>query len=316
MQRWTRLASVIPPELHKTRASASLKGMQSQSGAGLGPDGTEQLGKGTGKGKGKGKGKSGIYASQFYGSTILGYADPNTANHAPTCTVSPASYLNDIDVDPTGNLIQPDGGTGAVVVYKGSRRCGPLLGSFVDPYGQPSDASSLDAATDTIAVGNIFDASGGPGSVSVCTLSAPVNCPTNLTNSAIYELFGVAMDGSGNCYASAYDGSGNPTLTYFAGCAGAGVAATGYQNAAPGGLEFDSAGNLLAIDPTGQLYVYTGCPNCGNWSAAHSRCTAQPSSGTWDLPTRADLDCSLQLPIMQTVRSTSITTASTVQVIA
>jgi hypothetical protein len=249
MQRWSRLASVIPPELRAKRAGAPLNGTTDKSGKGKG---------------GKGKGKSGFYASEFYGSAILGYADPNTANHAPTCTVSPVSYLNDVDVDPTGNLIQPDGGTGAVVVYKGSRRCGPLLGSFVDPYGQPSDASSLDAATGTIAVGNIFDTGGGPGSISVCTLIAQVNCPTNLTNSAIYELFGVAMDGSGNCYASAYDSSGNTTLTYFAGCAGAGVAATGYQNAGPGGLEFDSSGNLLAIDSSGQqLYVYTGCnPAC------------------------------------------------------
>jgi|HubBroStandDraft_5_1064220.scaffolds.fasta_scaffold00359_16 hypothetical protein len=261
MQRWSRLASVIPPELRARRSSASLKQTLSRSGAGPGLDVSDESGKGKGKG-GKGKGKSGFYASEFDGSAIFGYADPNSANHPPTCTVAPVSYLNDVDVDPTGNLIQPDGGTGAVVVYKGSRRCGPLLGSFVDPYGQPSDASSLDASTGTIAVGNIFDSSGGPGSISVCTLSAQVNCPTNLTNSAIYELFGVAMDGSGNCYASAYDGSGNPTLTYFAGCAGAGVAATGYQNAAPGGLEFDSAGNLLAIDSSGQLDIYTGCPNC------------------------------------------------------
>ena len=56
-------------------------------------------------------------------------------------------------------------------------------------------------------------------------------------------------------------------MTYFAKCKGAGVAATGYQNTSPGGLDIDSAGNLVAIDTSanniGALLIYSGCkPAC------------------------------------------------------
>src|ERR1700735_5640071 len=81
MQRWSRLASVIPPELRARRSSASLKQTLSRSGAGPGLDVSDESGKGKG---GKGKGKSGFYASEFDGSAIFGYADPNSANHPPT----------------------------------------------------------------------------------------------------------------------------------------------------------------------------------------------------------------------------------------
>ena len=50
----------------------------------------------------------------------------------------------------------------------------------------------MDAVNGNIAVGNIFDNSGLPGSLSVCTLSS-LTCSTNLTNSNIIEMGGVAM---------------------------------------------------------------------------------------------------------------------------
>ena len=59
---------------------------------------------------------------------------------------------------------------------------------------------------------------------------------------------GVAMDKKGNCWASAYNPQFSPKLMYFAKSKGAGVAATGYQNTSPGGLDIDNAGNLVAID--------------------------------------------------------------------
>jgi hypothetical protein len=205
----------------------------------------------------------GVYASEFEGPDILGYAMPNTGNNPPTCQV-PAANVNDVNVDPVGDLIDPDGGTGSVIVYKGPAGCGSELGSFVDPFGQPSDAVSINAATDTIAVGNIFDNSGtAPGGISVCTLTGPINCPTNLTNPAMYEVIGVAMDGNGNCWASALNASSVPTLTYFAGCAGPGVATSGYENVDPSGIDIDPQGHLIAIDPAGAMYVYSGCqPEC------------------------------------------------------
>jgi hypothetical protein len=114
--------------------------------------------------------------------------------------------------------------------------------------------------TGTIAISNIFDTS-GDGSISVCTISG---CTSNLTNSNMYEVAGVAMAKNGDCWASATDSGGAATLTYFAGCAGAGVTATGFTNTYFGGLDIDKAGNLVSIDAfTPAVRVYKGCnPAC------------------------------------------------------
>lgn len=202
----------------------------------------------------------GIYGSQFYAGLIAGYQHKNTGNNPPVCTVG-ADYPNGIAVDGKGNLIDPDGGTRTVIVYAGPGMCGSEVGSISDTYGQPADASSADAATGEIAVGNIFDTSGA-GSISMCSISA--GCTSNLTNSNMYEVAGVAMDNQGNCYASATNSLGTATLTYFAGCAGSGEAATGWQNTYYGGLDIDAAGNLVAIDAfTPAVRVYSGCnPAC------------------------------------------------------
>jgi hypothetical protein len=203
----------------------------------------------------------GIYASEFLGTSIWGYQHKNTANNPPTCSTGPVSSPNGIAVDGKGNLIDPDGGTRSVIIFGGPGMCGAEVGSFSDPYGQPSDASSPDAVNGTVAVGNIFDTSGA-GSVSVCTMSG--GCTSNLTNPNMYEVAGVAMDNSGNCWASATNSAGTATLTYFAGCTGSGQAATGYMNTYYGGLDIDKNGNLVSVSAfNSALYVYSGCnPAC------------------------------------------------------
>lgn len=208
----------------------------------------------------------GLYVSEFDSSDIYGYMTPNSSNSPPTCMVSPASYVNDVATDDGGNLIDPDGGTHSIILYGGPKLCGSQIGTINDPYGIPSDASSFNAKHKTIAVGNIYDGisyfNPAPGSVSVCTMSG--GCTSNLTNPNMFEVFGVVMDSSGNCWASSYDNSHTPWLTYFAGCSGAGVTANGYVNASPGGLDMDKNGNILALDAfSGALYVYSGCnPDC------------------------------------------------------
>jgi hypothetical protein len=207
----------------------------------------------------KKKAKGGAYGSQFYASKINGYEGNLKSNPAPSCTET-ASYPNGIAVDGKGALIDPDGGTRSVIVYKAGM-CAGTSGSFSDDYGQPADASSPNANSGTIAVGNIFDTSGA-GSISICTLSG--GCTSNLTNSNMYEVAGVAMDNKGNCYASATNSLGTATMTYFAGCAGSGTAATGWKNTYYGGLDIDKKGNIVAIDAfTPQLWIYKGCnPTC------------------------------------------------------
>ncbi len=207
----------------------------------------------------------GLYVSEFYGSAILGYPPNNRRNKPPSCTVPGVSYVNDVAVDGNGNLIDPDGGSRTVKVFKGPGMCGKELGSIGDPYGQPSDATSADAATGTIVVGNQYDGPSttiAPGSITLCTLKA--GCTKNLTTREIMAVAGVAQARNGDCWASATNSGGTATLIYFKGCSGAGRAASHFKNKSYGGLDIDSHGNLVAISSfSEELYVYAGCnPSC------------------------------------------------------
>ncbi|HEY1653902.1 MAG TPA: hypothetical protein VGF86_02175 [Candidatus Tumulicola sp.] len=166
-------------------------------------------------------------------------------------------------VDAKGNLIDPDGASHSILIFKGPAMCGKLAGSIADPYGQPSDASSPDALGGPIAVANIFGgASSMLGSISICSVAR--GCTRNLTNPAMFEVAGVAMDSKGNCWADATNPRGAATLTYFQNCAGRGEAATGFANSSFGGLDFDAHGNLVTIDfAASNVRVYAGCdPAC------------------------------------------------------
>jgi hypothetical protein len=209
----------------------------------------------------------GIYVSQFYG-LLVGYPIQNQGNAPPFCTVGTGSgaAVNGIAVDQSGNLVTPvqanTSGMHAIDVWQGPGMCGAMVGSFLDPYGQPSGAATFDAINGEIVVANIFDNYSAAGSVSVCTLAG--GCTANLTNAAMFKVGGVALDKNGNCWATAEDYSGNATMTYFAGCTGGGQQATGFMNTDYGSLGFDRNGNLVSMDKTGvQLWVYNGCnPNC------------------------------------------------------
>ena len=208
---------------------------------------------------------SGLYVSQFNSPSILAYKSNNKKNGAPICTIPGVLYLNGVAVNGKGNVIDPDGGSRSIIIFKGPGMCGAQAASASDSFGQPIDAASNDALTGKIAVANMMDNGSKPGSVSVCTMKG--GCKTNLTNSSIGEMVGVAMDLKGNCWASAYSPQFTPKLVYFAKCKGAGVVATGYQNTSPGGLDIDSAGHLVAIDTSanniGALMIYSGCnPAC------------------------------------------------------
>ena len=212
----------------------------------------------------------GMYVNEFYGPGALGYPINNKANAPPFCTVGTGSGadVNGIGVDQSGNLITPvaanTSGQHAVDIWAGPGMCGQLIGSFIDPDGQPSGAFSFDAVNGTILVSNLFNNSGGPGSVSICTLSG--GCTANLSNPAMFKVAGSVMDKSGNCWVTAeQNSSGGPAvLVYFAGCTGSGQVATGFMNTDYGSLSFDRNGNLVSMDKVGvQLWVYKGCnPAC------------------------------------------------------
>jgi hypothetical protein len=211
----------------------------------------------------------GIYVASFAGSSVWGFPKNNSGNGPPICTVAEAgSGTNGLGVDNFGYLMAPDAFNG-VEVFSGSTMCGTQLGTITDPFGQAADASSVSAATGAIVVGNIFDNSGQPGSVSVCTLASGT-CSTNLTNPSMFEVAGVVLARNGDCWADAIDPSDVAVLIYFQGCTGSGVVATGFNNGFYGGVDLDNKGNLVTISLFGPSFtlpsvvnVYSGCnPNC------------------------------------------------------
>jgi hypothetical protein len=212
---------------------------------------------------------SGLYVGDFDATTIYGYRARNPRNKPPICTVPGVSYVNGLAVDGKGNLIDPDGGTRKVIVFKGPGMCGATMASISDPYGMPSDAASADASAGAIVVGNIFDGPGShptAGSISICTVA--VGCVQNLTNPHMYEVVGVALARNGDCWADASatsSGSSGPRLIYFKSCSGSGQVAKDFLNKDYGGLDIDGNGNLLSIaySQSSKLYVYHGCnPRC------------------------------------------------------
>lgn len=214
--------------------------------------------------------RSGIYVlANGYsssGQAVFGFHARNRYNKPPICVVSNVPVASAVGVDQTGNLVVGvNGAAPEILLFSGPRMCGPLDGSFADPYGQPGDIATRNAVQGKIAVANVFDGTKShhsPGSISVCTLAK--GCTANLTNLNMNEVFGVAMDGRGNCWASSLNTSAHATLTYFKKCAGSGQTATGYTNPYPGGLDLDSEGNLVSMSfHNGAVYVYHGCrPTC------------------------------------------------------
>jgi hypothetical protein len=209
--------------------------------------------------------RRGAYVAEYYTNDILGYAADARKNLPPVCSL-PAAYVVDVEVDPAGNLVDPDGGSRTVSVFRGPQMCGPQLGSFPDRDGQPSDAATLDAVAHPIYVANLQAEGQSYGNVSVCTLSG--GCTRVLSSGAIRgQLFAVAEDAAGNVYASGYPtpsvsgpGSGAALVWWKAG-KGKGASIAAYRNTTPGGLDVDRQGRLLALDTFGHaLWVYTGCP--------------------------------------------------------
>ncbi|HEY2476443.1 MAG TPA: hypothetical protein VGI19_16815 [Candidatus Cybelea sp.] len=208
------------------------------------------------------KARSGIYVAEFSAPYVYGYPLDNSKNGPPICNIyNPIESVNDIAVDGNRNLLIPVEIPNEILIYKGSKLCGPWAATVADPYGQPTGAAANDALHGTIALANIFDIS-GPGSISLCTVSA--GCTQNLTNPNLYETGGVAMDRHGNCWASGLNAGYSSVLIYFAGCSGAGVAATGIASTQGyGGIDIDKHGNLVIVSIPSDLYVYKGCkPKC------------------------------------------------------
>ena len=210
--------------------------------------------------------KKGTYVSEFDTTSVLGYAANNKKNNGPICTIDGVAFVNDVGVDGKGNLMLPNPGsasTPTLDIHQGPTMCGKLIGSIADPYGQPSDATSPNAVTGQIALGNLVDNGSSAGSLSICTFKG--GCTVNLTNSTYFHVGGVAMSNAGDCWIDVKtSASGGAELVYYKGCAGNGAVASGFQQTYYGGIDIDKSGNLVIIDDMAEdVYIYSGCdPNC------------------------------------------------------
>jgi hypothetical protein len=210
----------------------------------------------------------GIYVSAFLDPFLYGFPKNNSANADPFCSV-PANDVQGFGVDNSGNLIVPQAFRGIFVVEGPSMCGGTILGTITDPYGQAVDASAVNAATGKIAVANLYGPPGGLGNIAICTLASGT-CSTDLTNSGIAVVVGVAMNSAGDCWGDGFNGSEETVLVYFAGCSGSGQLATGFTNRGFGGVDIDSQGNLVTTSLLGSDFrlpssvnVYSGCkPAC------------------------------------------------------
>jgi hypothetical protein len=207
-----------------------------------------------------------IYASQFYGSQVLGYPSPNKGNSGPSCTLgtssNPLDDVNGFGTDSKGNVMVPADTSSGFELAVFSPKCGSSLWTASVTSGQPADAYATNA-TSSALVGEIIDDSTDAGALMICSKAS--GCGTPFSNSAVTGYGGgVTMAKDGDCWLSAEKASFSGfVLVYFKGCTGSGEVATGTSNEYYGGLFIDSKGNLGSVDLSGTLYVYSGCnPAC------------------------------------------------------
>ncbi len=202
--------------------------------------------------------RSGVYVAQANGSgdgLVLAYPAQNKANKAPECSITGQSFQEtQIAADSTGNLYLPNVATGTVNIY--APHCGNLLRAVPDP-----NRSDLSVAVD----GAKFYAAGGTH-VSICSMNG---CAAALTDNSILQLESVAVDHSGNVWASYYNQGARPSLIVWVGATMPGRVVNGYDNQnTPGGLLFDRRNTLISVQTRfTHVYVYhcnAGTASCIN----------------------------------------------------
>jgi hypothetical protein len=211
--------------------------------------------------------KRGIYVDSFDGTSIYGFKSGYKQGYGPMCTLFTGQvYINGIAADPSGNLIVPQNNGRWVKIYQGPDMCGTLLGFFKDPYGQPANAATLNAATGTIAIADIVDHGKAEGNLAVCSLAT--GCTGKLRPKFKGYAIGVALAKNGDCWLTVENAPFTAAgMTYWRGCTGSGKLVSGFKNISYGGLSIDKNSNLVSVDfrggTTGQLWVYSGCnPHC------------------------------------------------------
>jgi hypothetical protein len=202
--------------------------------------------------------RGGVYIAQANGASdgdVFGYPPQNRRNAGPSCSIDGQTFeQTQIAADRTGRIYLPQASTGTIRIY--APRCGKLLRTISDPGG-----FDLSVAVD----GAKFYAAGGTH-VSSCSVKG---CTNNLSDGSIFQLASVAVDHSGNVWASYYNQSFAPSLIVWVRAAMPGRVVSGYVNPnAPGGLIFDQHDNLISVEtifPFAFLYsCNAGTASCIN----------------------------------------------------
>ena len=115
--RWSATASVLPPALRPTGPMA----LHGHIRNGIKPNFMSAAG--------------GLYVSEFYSTEILAYARQNSSNGPPTCAIPGVLFPNDVASDDKGDVIDPDGGSKTIMVYKGHGKCGSLTSGYLSLGG-------------------------------------------------------------------------------------------------------------------------------------------------------------------------------------
>jgi hypothetical protein len=204
--------------------------------------------------------RAGVYVAQANGAgdgVVFGYGAQNRHNDGPACSIDGQSFAQSlIAADRMGRLYLPQVSDGTIRIY--APHCGKLLHTVADPGGP--DIS--------VAVGGSkFYAAGGTN-VSSCSMKS---CSSNLSDSSIFQLSSVAVDRSGNVWASYYNQSFAPSLIVWIGGAMPGHVVSGFINPnSPGALLFDRDDNLLSVEsPFPFVFLYScnaqtaSCTNTG-----------------------------------------------------
>lgn len=193
--------------------------------------------------------RGGVYVAQANGAgdgLVFGYGLHNRADNAPKCSISGLKFEEtQIASDAKGNLYLPNVATSALQVF--APHCGRLVKTFDDSKSGGGDlAVAVDGSVAYVGGGTHVSACGGGG------------CTRELTDDSIFQLESVAVDHSGNVWASYYNQSFAPALIVWRGGQMPGRTVSGYANQnTPGGLTFDRHDTLVSIQSRFQhVYVY------------------------------------------------------------
>jgi hypothetical protein len=192
--------------------------------------------------------RAGVYVAQANGAgdgLVFGYGPHNRGDNPPQCSLSGLKLEEtQIATDAKGNLYLPNVALSALQVY--APHCGRLLKTLDDSEGGGDLAVAVDGTRSYVGGGTHVSACGGSG------------CTVKLTDDSILQLESIAVDHSGNVWASYYSQSLVPSLIVWPGGQMPGRVVTGYVNQnTPGGLSFDKDNTLVSIQSRFlNVYVY------------------------------------------------------------